>query len=116
MSKKEKSRKSTLAGRGNDEAESHQAPSAQQWNPPKPRAKDIEAADESFHKREVVASATDCTGLMMQVPGTEAAAESLSDLYAIHEVKPQGNVGKDNPNNDPDEIAFHRSDADGGEG
>ena len=111
-----KNREHTRAGQANEAAASHQAPSAQQWNPPKPRAKDIEAADESFHKREVVASATDCTGLMMQVPGTEAAAESLSDLYAIHEVKPQGNVGKDNPNNDPDEIAFHRSDADGGEG
>ena len=89
---------------------------AKQWDPPKPRAKDIEAADESFHKREVVQSATECTGLQMQVPGTEAAAESLSDLYAIHEMKPQGNVGKDNPNNDPAEIAFHRSDEDGGEG
>ena len=89
--------------------------SAKQWNPPKPRAQDIEASDESFHKREVVQSATECTGLMMQVPGTEVAAESLSDLYAIHEVKPQGNVGKDNPNNDPDEIRFHRQGGDGGE-
>lgn len=89
--------------------------SVKQWNPPKPRAQDIEASDESFHKREVVQSATECTGLMMQVPGTEVAAESLSDLYAIHEVKPQGNVGKDNPNNDPREIRFHRADKDGGE-
>lgn len=78
---------------------------AYQWNPPKERA---ETADESFHKRADVSSATDCTGLMMQVPGTRAAAESLSDLYAIHEVKAQGNVGKGNPNNPDGEKDFHR--------
>ena len=83
--------------------------SAVQWNPPAQRAQDAEAADESFHKRRVVQSATECTGLMSQVPGTEVGAESLSDLYAIHEVKPQGNVGKDNPRNDESEIEFHRT-------
>lgn len=88
---------------------------AKQWNPPKPRPEDLEAADESFYKRRNVGSANDCTGLMTRVPGTEAAAESLSDLYALHELKPQGNVGKDNPHNDPDEIGFHRADEDGGE-
>lgn len=85
-----------------------QKTTAVQWNPPKQRAQDAEAADESFHKRRVVQSATECTGLMSQVPGTEVGAESLSDLYAIHEVKPQGNVGKDNPLNNEEEIAFHR--------
>ncbi len=74
------------------------------WNPPDRR---VEAADESFHKRQIVQSATECTGLAMQVPGTPAAAESLSDLYAVHEQKPQGDVGKDNPNNPEGEIEFH---------
>ena len=83
------------------------ARTAYQWNPPKQQA-DAEAADESFHKRQNVSSATDCTGLMMHVPETPAAAQSLSDLYAIHELKPQGNVGKGNPNNPEEEIAFHR--------
>ena len=36
------------------------------------------------------------------------AARALSALYAIHQVKPQGNVGKDNPNNPQEEINFHR--------
>ena len=85
-----------------------QKTTAVQWEPPGQRKQDAEAADESFHKRRAVQSATECTGLMSQVPGTEAGAESLSDLYAIHEVKPQGNVGKDNPLNDEEEIAFHR--------
>ena len=42
------------------------------------------------------------------VPETESKARSLSALYAIHQVKPQGNVGKDNPNNLQEEIDFHR--------
>lgn len=82
-------------------------PSAQnavQWNPPVPQ----EIADESFHKRECVQSSTECTGLMQQVPLNVPEAESISDLYAIHTLKPQGNPGKDNPNNDPSEIHFHR--------
>lgn len=83
------------------------ARTAYQWNPPKQQT-DAEAADESFHKRQDVSSATDCTGLMMHVPETPAAAQSLSDLYAIHELKPQGNVGKGNPNNPKEEIEFHR--------
>ena len=87
--------------------------SAVQWNPPAQRAQDAEAADESFHKRQTVESATECTGLMMQVPGTEVGAESISDLYAIHEIKPQGNVGKDNPLNNREEIEFHRRDTHG---
>lgn len=77
---------------------------AWQWDPPKPQ----EFADESFHRRREVQSATECTGLMQSVPKNEGEAASLSSLYAIHMAKPQGNVGKDNPNNDPSEIAFHR--------
>ena len=57
---------------------------------------------------EQAASATECTGLMTQPAMNEAESRELSELYAIHTPKPQGNVGKGNPNNDPDEIAFHR--------
>ena len=77
---------------------------AWQWNPP-PIG---EFADEAFHAERDVQSATECTGLMQQVPETESKARSLSALYAIHQVKPQGNVGKDNPNTPPEEIHFHR--------
>lgn len=79
--------------------------SAVQWNPPQQKA---ETADESFHESKDVASATECTGLAMHAPDTRAAAESLSDLYAVHEMKTQGNVGKDNPNNPKREKDFHR--------
>ena len=78
---------------------------AWQWNPPKRQ----EIADESFHTCKDVQSATECTGLMQHVPEDESEAHSLSELYAIHTVKPQGNVGKDNPRNDPSERAFHRT-------
>ena len=57
---------------------------------------------------ENLSSATECTGLTPQPVMSEGAGESLSSLYAIHEIKPQGNVGKCNPNNDPSEIDFHR--------
>ena len=77
---------------------------AWQWNPPPIE----EIADEAFHAKRDVQSATECTGLMQQVPETESKARSLSALYAIHQVKPQGNVGKDNLNNPPEEIHFHR--------
>ena len=79
---------------------------AQGWNPPKRR---MEAADETFRAAKNVQSATECTGLAARVPGTDAAAEALSGLYAIHELKPQGNPGKDNPNNPPGERDFHRA-------
>ena len=52
---------------------------------------------------------TECTGLMQHIPEHESEAQALSSLYAIHPVKPQGNIGKDNPQNDPDEIHFHRA-------
>ena len=78
---------------------------AWQWNPPPIE----EIADEAFHAERDVQSATECTGLMQQVPETESKARSLSALYAIHQVKPQGNVGKDNPNNPEAERSFHRT-------
>lgn len=77
---------------------------AWQWNPPR----HMESADEAFHTEKVVQCATECTGLMQHVPEDESEARSLAQLYAIHTAKPQGNVGKDNPNNDPSEIRFHR--------
>jgi len=78
---------------------------AWQWNPPKQQ----EIADEAFHTYKDVSSATECTGLMQHIPENESEAHSLSELYAIHTVKPQGNVGKLNPRNDPSEIRFHRT-------
>ena len=78
---------------------------AWQWNPPKQHS----AAGEAFRANKDVSSMTECTGLMQQVPENEGEAHSLSALYAIHTVKPQGNVGKCNPRNDPSEIDFHRA-------
>ena len=78
--------------------------SAVQWNPPPLRGN----TPSPFDAEQDVQSATECTGLTPQPVMSESAGESLSSLYAIHEVKPQGNAGKCNPNNDPDEIAFHR--------
>ena len=77
---------------------------AWQWRPPKR----TEMADESFHAAEDVQSATECTGLMAHPPQDEGEAHALAGLYAIHAFKPQGNIGKDNPWNDPSERAFHR--------
>ena len=77
---------------------------AQQWNPPSLRVD----TPLPFDAEKDVQSATECTGLTPQPVMSEDAGESLSSLYAIHEVKPQGNVGKCNPNNDPSEISFHR--------
>ena len=54
-------------------------------------------------------SATDCTGLEAQPVLSDSAAEHYTELYDIHAQKPQGNIGKDNPNNDPSEINFHRT-------
>lgn len=75
-----------------------------QWNPPMIKA--FRRATDDSHKP--VQSATECTGLMQTVPDTQNEVDSISGLYAIHAVKPQGNVGKDNPNNPPSEIDFHR--------
>ena len=78
---------------------------AKQWNPP-PQVKDMKSP---FCPEQNVASATECTGLEIQPAVSDAAAESYTELYAIHEQKSQGNIGKGNPRNDPSEIAFHRT-------
>jgi len=81
-----------------------QHPNPARWQPP-PVAPHVPAP---FETPQIVSSATECTGLMAQPAMNEEESESLSDLYAIHALKPQGNVGKGNPNNDPSEIRFHR--------
>jgi len=78
---------------------------AKQWNPPKLKRD----ADLPLSRTENVASATECTGLERQPVISDMAAESYTQLYGIHAQKTQGNIGKDNPNNDPSEIAFHRT-------
>jgi len=77
---------------------------AKQWNPP-PIIRDLKSP---FCPEQNVASATECTGLEIRPVVDGIAAESYTDLYTIHEQKTQGNIGKGNPRNDPDEIAFHR--------
>ena len=76
-----------------------------QWNPPKLK-KD---ADLPLSRTENTASAMECTGLEAQPVISDRAAESYTRLYGIHTQKSQGNIGKDNPRNDPSEIAFHRT-------
>ena len=75
-----------------------------QWNPP-PIPKE---SGKVYDQPQNVLSATECTGLGIRPAQDKLQAEALSDLYAIHQMKPQGNIGKGNPNNDPSEIAFHR--------
>ncbi|MBR5288183.1 MAG: hypothetical protein IKU34_06280 [Clostridia bacterium] len=76
-----------------------------QWNPP-PMPKD---GENGFDQPQNIASATECTGLSAQPAKDWPEAQALSELYAIHQMKPQGNIGKGNPNNAPSEIAFHRA-------
>ena len=78
---------------------------AWQWNPPRREA----YADETFLPSKDVQSATECTGLMQHIPENESEAYALSSLYGIHVLKPQGNIGKGNPNNSPAEQQFHRT-------
>ena len=82
-----------------------QQPVAQQWNPP-PLVKDLKSP---LCPEQNVASATECTGLEACPVINELAAESYTDLYAIHRQKTQGNIGKGNPRNDPSEIRYHRT-------
>ena len=77
---------------------------AKQWNPP-PIIRDLKSP---FCPEQNVASATECTGLEIRPVVDGIAAESYTDLYTIHEQKTQGNIGKGNPRNDPEEIRFHR--------
>ena len=77
----------------------------QLWDPP-PISPHVPSA---FDSQQHVASATDCTGLEARPVLTSTEAEHYSDRGKIHAQKPQGNIGKDNPNNDPSEIHFHRT-------
>jgi len=81
-----------------------QHPQTQQWNPP-PIVRDLKSP---LCPEQNVASATECTGLEFRPVVDDVARESYTDLYAIHAQKTQGNIGKGNPRNDPDEIDFHR--------
>ena len=83
----------------------HQQPIAHQWNPP-PLCGDAQSVRQLPSS---VASATECTGLEQRPVLSHREAEAYTQLYGIHSQKPQGNIGKGNPNNDPSEIAFHRS-------
>ena len=76
-----------------------------QWDPPPIPKGSHTICDQPQN----VASATECTGLEIRPVVNEVAAESYTDLYSIHEQKTQGNIGKGNPRNDPDEIRFHRT-------
>ena len=85
----------------------HHQRGAKQWNPPP-----LDGRDElPISAVASVASATECTGLEARPVTSENAAASYSQLYGIHAQKPQGNIGKGNPNNDPSEIEFHRTKA-----
>ena len=75
------------------------------WNPP-PVPPDAELP---LAPPPGVVSATECTGLERQPVLRRQEAERYTDLQSIHQQKPQGNIGKGNPNNDPSEIRFHRS-------
>ena len=77
---------------------------AYQWNPPPIKP----GADTPMAHSQNVVSATECTGLEAQPVLNQNAADDYTRLYEIHAQKPQGNIGKDNPNNDSDEIQFHR--------
>ena len=61
-----------------------------------------------FDTPQTVQSTNECTGLMAQPAMNEEESHALSDLCAIHAIKPIGNPGKGNPQNDPQEIRFHR--------
>jgi len=82
----------------------HRQHTAHQWNPPPPRPD----APHVFPGSQVLASATECTGLVQKPITSQSESVDMTQLYAIHEQKPQGNIGKGNPNNDPSEIHFHR--------
>ena len=69
-----------------------QQSNAQQWNPP-PLVRDLKSP---LCPEQNVASATECTGLEFCPVVDGIAAESYTDLYAIHQQKTQGNIGKDN--------------------
>ena len=81
----------------------HNHPAAQ-WNPP-PLPPDTPSV---FPPAQAVVSSCECTGLEARPVLSSSEAEQYTRLYRIHAQKPQGNIGKGNPNNDPHEIDFHR--------
>lgn len=83
----------------------HQHGGAKQWNPPKIDAK----SELPLGRTANTVSTTECTGLEAQPATSSEAAKHYTQLYGIHAQKPQGNIGKGNPNNDPSEIEFHRT-------
>jgi len=83
----------------------HTQHGAKQWNPP-PVKRD---ADLPLSCTSAVVSETECTGLEAQPVIDDEAAKSYTRLYGIHAQKTQGNIGKGNPRNDPQEIGFHRT-------
>ena len=64
--------------------------------------------DKPFDRSASVVSATECTGLEARPVHDPQEAEQYAALQNIHQQKPQGNIGKGNPRNDPSEIRFHR--------
>ena len=82
----------------------HHQRGTKQWNPSVLSGRD----ELPISAVASVASATECTGLEAQPAESDNAAASYTQLYGIHTQKPQGNIGKGNPNNDQGEIAFHR--------
>lgn len=82
----------------------HRQHTAYQWNPPQ----SAKNAPHVFPGEQSLASATECTGLVQKPITSQSESADIAQLYAIHEQKPQGNIGKGNPNNDPSEIHFHR--------
>ena len=57
---------------------------AWQWHPPAAAPRTFAPFDGAPN----VESATECTGLLTNVPFDDFAAESISDLYDIHEQQP----------------------------
>ena len=79
-----------------------------QWNPPPPNKQ----AQTVYDQPQSLVSATECTGVILQPLQNVLEAQEMSDLFSIHQMKPQGNIGKGNPNNEPSEMAFHRGPGD----
>lgn len=65
-------------------------------------------SDEPFAHSANIVSATECTGLEAIPVHDRQEAEQYTAMQNIHKQKPQGNIGKGNPRNDPSEIQFHR--------
>ena len=49
------------------------------------KTNDFEFEFDMLHKTNAVASATECTGLMMRPPQDESEADSYTDIYVVPE-------------------------------